>query len=91
MRLKALSNAVRSARRESLTILIAWMLSCAWVIAYCGLRAYPDSPFEETSLLFGFPDWVVWGIALPWLACNVFTIVFCLFGIKDDASDSGES
>ena len=37
-----------------------------------------------THLVLGFPSWVFWGIALPWLAANLFTFWFCLFRMKDD-------
>ena len=30
------------------------------------------------------PDWVFWGIAVPWLVCVLFTTWFCFFYMADD-------
>ena len=32
----------------------------------------------------GIPDWVLYGIAIPWLFCIVATCWFCLFVFHDD-------
>ena len=67
------------------------MVSCAWVIGYCGLNAYaPTSESaEQIPMVWGFPKWVVWGIALPWIVSNLFTFWFCLFIMRDDDKPQG--
>jgi len=30
------------------------------------------------------PSWVVWGIAVPWIVADIFTVWFCFFYMKDD-------
>ncbi|MCP4190883.1 MAG: YhdT family protein [Planctomycetaceae bacterium] len=88
---KALSNAFRSARRETLVILLAWLVICAWVIGYCGWNAYPptDGSAPSTETIFGFPAWIIWGIALPWIVANAFTIWFSLAYMRDDDRSAG--
>jgi hypothetical protein len=69
-------------------ILIAWMLCCCWVVGYCGTFAFPSPDGNggpaALSTIFGFPTWVFWGIAVPWIVTNLFTIVFCFFVLRDD-------
>ncbi|NOY43105.1 MAG: hypothetical protein GXP26_14895 [Planctomycetes bacterium] len=43
-----------------------------------------------TPLGLGIPDWVFYGVALPWLACIFVSILFCLFIYEDDDLDSVE-
>ena len=76
--------------RESVVILIAWVLCCCWVLGYCAVFAYPSTEGDEATAVagttLGFPSWVVWGIAVPWVVTNVFTIVFCFFILREDDS-----
>ncbi|MGF1578300.1 MAG: hypothetical protein ACFCD0_02930 [Gemmataceae bacterium] len=52
----------------------------------------PDMPYD-----LGIPDWVFWGVALPWGLCLVVTFVFCLFFYseedlgQDPATTNGEA
>ncbi|MCA9263474.1 MAG: hypothetical protein KDA60_06475 [Planctomycetales bacterium] len=32
----------------------------------------------------GIPDWVLWGVIVPWGLCILFTIWFCLFFFRED-------
>ena len=34
--------------------------------------------------MFGFPSWVFWGVALPWMFANVVTFWFCLRFLKNE-------
>ena len=45
--------------------------------------ASPHPP-ERLSQTAGFPTWVWYGIVLPWVGCTVFTILFGIYGMKDD-------
>jgi len=46
----------------------------------------PDS--ITTPLGLGIPDWVFYGVALPWLVCILVSIVFCLTIFKEDDLES---
>jgi hypothetical protein len=88
----------RHARREAVIVIVVWALALVWSVGYCYLRGYehaPDSWVIQTGLarqpaagahrqIAGLPEWVFHGIVVPWLACTAFTIVFALFGMKDD-------
>jgi hypothetical protein len=82
-------NPFRQAFRETLTILAAWAVFCIWVVGYSGWQqsAAPGSslPAEfPVRTVCGLPAWVFWGVALPWVLANVFTIWFCLARLTDD-------
>ncbi len=82
LRLSDQGDSIRQSRREFAGILITWGVFMIWVIGYASARAYPDDP-SAMPLLLGFPQWIVWGIALPWLAATLVTIFFSLRIMKD--------
>lgn len=50
----------------------------------------PDTLIFPFSL--GIPDWVFWGVVVPWLFCIVVTFWFCLvFFTEDDLCDDSGS
>ncbi|HYT93790.1 MAG TPA: DUF997 family protein [Gemmataceae bacterium] len=76
----------RHAKREALVVVIVWALALVWSLGYCYLRGYrpADDPGNDLTLILGFPDWIFYGIMLPWVACSLFTIWFGLYGMSDD-------
>ncbi len=52
-----------------------------------GLAHLNRSP-ESLRLIGGIPDWVVWGVILPWAVCFVLTHWFAAWFMKDE--DLGE-
>ena len=79
-------NSLRQSRRELLFILLTWLGCGLWVIVYCGLYGYNLAPVN-ISTTFGFPDWVFWGIAAPWMVANVVTFWFCLCVLKNEGDE----
>ncbi len=79
-----------NARREAVAILILWACCFAWTVPYCYLHGY-DAPSDpvDLQLTLGIPDWVFWGIAVPWVCAGVVSILLCLFFFQDD--DLGHS
>jgi hypothetical protein len=73
---------VRSTRREALIVLVIVIGAMAWTIGYCSQHAY-DRPAEDIQIVLGFPDWIVWGILVPWGVCSVLSIAFA-FGVMSD-------
>jgi hypothetical protein len=74
----------RHSRREALWILVIWAFFAAWVLgitAWLGYGTEQDTPLKT---VFGFPSWVFWGIAMPWMAANVVIILFASGYMKDD-------
>lgn len=53
------------------------------------LTAFDRDPSTLTTPLgLGIPDWIFYGVILPWLLCIVVTFWFCLFYFVED--DLGE-
>lgn len=88
----------RNARREAIIVAIVWALSLLWVIAYCYLFGYAHdetslpvrlglieaNPKPQPKQILGFPDWVFFGILLPWVVCTLFSIWFGWSYMSDD-------
>lgn len=49
------------------------------------LESFNRDP-ETLTIPFGlgFPDWVFWGIVVPWVVCVVLSIYFCQFIFTED-------
>ena len=71
---------VLRARREAVHILIAWAVCLVWTTGYCALFAYDSGPVR---LAWGFPSWVVFGVALPWVLATLFSVWYGLKRIAD--------
>ncbi len=73
------------ARKEAGYILGAWFLFLVWTIGYAAWYGY-DVDIDSMNLVFGIPDWVFWGVFLPWGAATAYSIWFGLCYMKDDGS-----
>jgi hypothetical protein len=71
------------AYRESIVVLLVWLIGIAWTVGYCAMTGY-NVPPEQIRITLGMPNWVFWGILVPWVAVILFTIWFGLFYIADD-------
>ena len=76
-------------RREALIIFCLWLTALLWAVPFCYFNEFgrPVDP-ETFSTVLGIPTWLFWGIVVPWLLADIFTIWFCFFYMKDD--DLGE-
>jgi hypothetical protein len=79
--------ALVSARREALLVLAIWVAACVWVLSVSYRYGYHRDAATLTYVL-GFPDWVFWGIVVPWSVCTVLCFVLAYFVIRDE--DLGE-
>ena len=57
-------------RREAVTTLIVWGIFTAYSLTYCYLTGYDRDPATIETYL-GVPDWVFFGVFLPWCLANV--------------------
>ena len=94
----AARKALRNARRESLFVAVIVVFALVWTLGYCAIRGYHHSPeswlvssglsldrtAESLTTYVGIPDWVFFGIVVPWSLCTVATIVLSLRGMADD-------
>ena len=74
------------ARREALAILAAFVLAMVWAITWCIVDGYyaPGEPVGEIPLILGIPRWTFWGILVPWLVADAFSVWFCFFYFVED-------
>ena len=75
-------SSVSQSLRETLVILVAGAVFCAWVVVYSYMAGY--QPEDNFAIAFGLPSWVTWGVAVPWLAANLLTAWFCFGYMKDE-------
>ncbi len=78
---------LRSARREALVVFAVWLGAMAYTVTYCYMNGYGRAK-ESLKFVLGFPDWVFWGIVVPWSVCVVFSFWFGATFMKDE--DLGE-
>ena len=72
-------------RREAIVILCLWIVCLCWTIPYCYQHGYTtEVDPDNLGIVWGMPAWVFWGVLLPWMFATSFTIVFCLFVMRDD-------
>jgi hypothetical protein len=88
---------LRNTYTELTVCAVVWLVTLLWTISYNVLAGYkhaPDSwlvtagwarhPDAKLVTVFGFPDWVFWGIVVPWVIATAFTVVYSLWGMADD-------
>lgn len=73
---------VRSSRREALLVLAIWTAALGFSVFYC--NAYGYGPDMQLKFVLGVPEWVFWGVIVPWLACTLTGIWFANVFMRDD-------
>ncbi|HEX2518613.1 MAG TPA: DUF997 family protein [Castellaniella sp.] len=71
-----------SARREALVVLAIWVAALAYTVTYCYTHGYHRS-LESLTFVMGIPDWVFWGILVPWMACLLASWAFSYLLMSD--------
>lgn len=88
----------RHALQEAWVALVVWFIALTWVVGYSYLKGYQHTEeswavryglaevrsAEELKTILGFPEWAFYGVAVPWLCCTLFTIVYCGWIMHDD-------
>ena len=72
---------LKNAGREARAALLLFGIALAWTLGVAAWMGYGRS---EVRFILGLPDWVFWGVFLPW---GVFIAVSLWFGLrymKDD-------
>lgn len=80
----------QNSKRETFWILIIWAIFAAWVVGVSGWLGFGDDPESPVQTVFGFPKWVFWGVAVPWLGANIVIFTFATKFMKDDPLSEGE-
>jgi hypothetical protein len=81
---------LRSARREAIVSLALAALALAYTIGYAALFGYGRTG-DSLTFVFGIPDWVFWGIVIPWLACLGASWWFSFWFVEDDTLEHAEA
>jgi hypothetical protein len=95
---RAAARLYRNACRDVKLLLTVWALALLWTVGYCYLQGYRHAPeswavrsglaaartADDLLTVLGFPDWVFFGIIIPWAVCTFLTVVFSLFVMRDD-------
>lgn len=63
-------------------VVVLWAVALAYKLLYCSRFAYRRSP-ETLTFVLGFPDWVFWGVLVPWGGSVLLTAAFALFFMRD--------
>lgn len=79
---------LKSARREALIAFAMWFTAMVYSVGYCVQFGYGRTA-ESLTFVLGFPDWVFWGLVLPWGVCTVASSLFAFFVMKDEDLDGG--
>jgi hypothetical protein len=84
--------ALRQARREAAFVLLLWAGALTYTVVYCTRYGY-DRSLDSLTFVLGFPDWVFWGIVVPWALCLVVSCLFAAFFMRDEdlGEDAGEA
>lgn len=74
---------------------LAYTVACCYLFGYSkhpplhffgmtlDLTRFDRQP-QTVRFLFGVPDWVLWGVGVPWLVSLVLTVWFCFRFMKDE-------
>ncbi|MEN9555964.1 MAG: hypothetical protein RLZZ232_2250 [Planctomycetota bacterium] len=73
---------VRSSLREALIVTLIWLAALGWSVGVSASMGYDRRP-EDLKLIWGFPDWIFWGVVIPWLTCAVVSWLFGAFFVRD--------
>jgi hypothetical protein len=76
-----------SSRREAVLVLAIWLVACVSTIGICYWLGY-DRDAATLRFVLGFPDWIFWGIVVPWSVCTGLCFIVPRFVIRDE--DLGE-
>jgi hypothetical protein len=82
---------VTSSKREAVAVLAFAAIAMTYTVVTCYRMGYGAAARDLKFVSFGliaFPDWVFWGIVVPWLTCFVVGSIFAFFVMKD--ADLGE-
>lgn len=78
---------LKSSTREALSVLVIWLAALGYVIPYCYFHGY-GRKLSDLKFVLGFPDWVFYGIVVPWGVCILASLAFGAIFIRDQ--DLGE-
>ncbi len=73
---------LRSSRREMWIATALWLSAMIATLTISLNWGYGRDPATLTYVL-GFPDWIFWGVIVPWAASTVLASIFSLGFMQD--------
>jgi hypothetical protein len=93
MKLRPEDPILQTSRREALLTVGLWAMTMLYTVVYCYTHGYSrgtdgydrklDTSLEGMTFVFGWPDWVFWGIVLPWGVCTIVSAIFAFVFMRD--------
>lgn len=77
---------LKSARREAMIAASLWVATTVYCVTYCYNFGYRRNP-ESLTFVLGFPDWVFWGLIVPWATSTMLACLFAMFIMTDEDLD----
>lgn len=74
---------LRSARREAIIVFLIFAAALGYTVGYYKLFGYGRS-IADLKFVYGFPDWVFWGLIVPWGASTLVSFLFGAFYMRDE-------
>jgi hypothetical protein len=74
---------LRSSRREALVVLALWTVACVYSLSVSFSFGYQRDP-DSLTFVLGVPDWVFWGVLVPWIACTAASFWVSHYLIADE-------
>lgn len=74
---------VRSSRREAIIVTALFLATMAYTLIYSAINGY-NRPAGDIQIVYGFPDWIFWGVVVPWGICTIISIAYALIFMTDD-------
>ena len=71
----------KNASREARVALLLFAAVFIWVLAVAARKGYGR---QDVVFIWGVPDWIFWGVILPWAASLGAAIWFGLRFMKED-------
>lgn len=84
---KPTDNVLVSARREAVVVIACWFVALLWTVGVSYYLGY-NRPIEKLAFVMGVPDWIFWGILVPWFGCLAFTAWFSFVFMQDADLDA---
>lgn len=73
---------VTSSRREAILSFAIWLVACVYSLTVCYRWGY-NRDVTTLTYIWGFPDWIFWGVVVPWTVCTGICFVMAYIVIAD--------
>ena len=63
--------------------MVTWAAALTYTVWYCSKHGY-NRDWETVTFVFGFPDWVFYGVIVPWGVCLLFSWWYAFVFMTDE-------